>query len=165
MTTTRHGNNIHPELPPCPFCGHWAWRTCDTHMGLFCQVFYECETAECRGTATALTCGLAMASIFERPALLGTYRVVGSDWINAVLKTLRRADLNGCIYAKDEPPAQMLVEVPVPAGATFLYAGDAWQVALPTEIVDLSALFRKRVELGRAMEMRGQQPGPLEMKL
>ncbi len=34
MTCTRHGNNLHPELPPCPTCGEWAWRTGGVTMGV-----------------------------------------------------------------------------------------------------------------------------------
>jgi hypothetical protein len=68
MTVTRHGNNAHAELPACPFCSEWAWRTGSVHISTFTQCCYTCGTPGCDGTSMAIFCGIGLAVMFQRAA-------------------------------------------------------------------------------------------------
>ncbi len=146
MTCTRHGNNLHPELPPCPTCGEWAWRTGGVTMGVHTSATYTCGSPECLGTAHALFCGLALAVIFERhpeefdsidiPPQLG-------DWLGSARRALRSANINECVHAGVEPPGSIVV--PLPALSGCLYGWVAWERAARGDLVDLGQLFCARV--------------------
>lgn len=146
MTCTRHGNNLHPELPPCPACGEWAWRTGGVTMGLGVSATYTCGSPDCLGTAHVLFCGLALAVTFERrpeefdsidiPRLLG-------EWLGSARAALRRADINDCVHAGVEPPSSIAVPLPAPSGC--LYGWVAWERAASGDYVELGNLFRARV--------------------
>ena len=111
MTVTRHGNNAHAELPACPFCGQWAWRTGSTYISTFTQCCYTCGTAGCDGTGMAIFCGIGLAVMFQdAPGEFDTITVPpdASAWLNAGIKALRRANINECIHAGRECPHGMV---------------------------------------------------------
>lgn len=141
MTCTRHGNNLHPELPPCPTCGEWAWRTGGVTMGVHTSATYTCGSPGCLGTAHALFCGLALAVIFDRQPeefdSIDIPRPLGS-----ASAALRHANVNECVYADVEPPTSIAVPLPAASGCLGWVA---WEHATSGDHVELGHLFRARV--------------------
>ena len=146
MTCTRHGNNLHPELPPCPTCGEWAWRSGEIRMGLGCCATYTCGSPECLSTAHVVVCGLALAVIFERqPEEFDSIDIPHPlvEWLCSASAELRRANINECVHAGVEPPGSIVV--PLPALSGCLYGWVAWERAACGDLVDLGQLFCARV--------------------
>lgn len=146
MTCTRHGNNLHPELPACATCGEWAWRTGGVTMGLGVSATYTCGSPGCLGTAHVLFCGLALAVIFERrPEEFDSIDIPRPlvDWLSSARAALRHANINECVYADVDPPNSIIVPLPAPSGC--LYGWVAWERAACGDLVDLGQLFCARV--------------------
>ena len=103
---TRHGNNFHPELPACPFCSEWAWRSGDTTFGHGVEAWYFCRTDGCRGTGLVVWYTLNLAVIFERERIDGSCRLPAPEtaWINTGARALREARINECVHGGATPP-------------------------------------------------------------
>lgn len=150
MTITRHGNNAHAELPACPFCKTWDWRTGSTDICGFTQVCYTCRTESCRGTSLVVYCGLGLAVIFERGVREFDSITTPPDcksWLDAGIKMLRAAQINACIHGGKECPRSLVIDAATPAHALF---GDStWQTAEPAS--DLAPMFSARVAKIKAL--------------
>lgn len=143
---TRHGNNLHPEVPPCPTCGEWAWRSGEIRMGLGCCATYTCGSPECLSTAHVVVCGLALAVIFERqPEEFDSIDIPHPlvEWLCSALAELRRANINECVHAGVEPPSSIVIRQPAPSGCLYGWVG--WELVLAGDSVDLGPLFCARV--------------------
>ena len=146
MPTTRHGNNAHAELPPCPFCGVWDWRTGSTSISTFTQCCYTCKP-HCPGTAIVIFCGIGLAVMFaRRPDEFDSISTPkdAAAWLDAGIKALRAANINECVHGGKKYPRELYIDAPLPsAPVVALYGVGEWATAgLQT---DLAPVFAARV--------------------
>lgn len=149
---TRHGNNFHPQLPACPFCGEWAWRSGDTTIGHGIEAWYFCQTDGCRGTGLVVWCALGLAVIFEREQVDCSCQLPALEtaWINTGARALQGARINECVHGGATPPTSLPIDAPAPRRA---YIGlEAWMPAQQGERVDLGSLFCEHVARLRARD-------------
>lgn len=124
------------------------------------QCFYSCGTDGCTGRGVAIWCGLGLLVLWDGPLIDGCYSVPrpSHEWINAAIKALRAADINGCVH-EDKPPPATLPLPPAPGGALH-FAGEDWHLIAEGVSFDLADQFAVRVSDLRG---RGHDLGPVRV--
>jgi hypothetical protein len=150
----KHGNNFHPDLPPCVVCGGDEWSNNDVTMAHGITAYYSCARDGCNGRALAVFRGLGFLALFSAPLVDGSYLVPvwANVWIQGCLNAMSTADMNGCVHGGKAVPECLLTPV-VPVerhGAFFTCSDGAWWPAEPGSPQDMAAPFRRRVEALKA---------------
>jgi hypothetical protein len=147
--TNRHGTNAHPELPPCPSCGRWAWQNNSTEIGRGVRCWYSCGTDGCNGRGLAVFQGLAVAVLWPCPLDGNGYYQMPDEahaWLSESLRVLRVANIGGCVH-EGKAPGRVILPTPPKAGAACLAGWKTWhdvQADAPATM-DLTDLFVARV--------------------
>lgn len=145
----RHGTNAHEELPACPLCGVWAWRTGGVSISGFTQICYTCKTPECRGTAIVIFCGIGFAVIWGRsPNEFDSISTPqhAAEWLNAGIRAMRSADINGCVHCDKTIPTSIILDAPAPDDALAFWGVGGWTPSAAGEMVDAAAAFSERAQ-------------------